>query len=233
MKVKFISSVATGTWDDMVLSVLNQVKDSDTIIDLENSTRGPVSIESEYDVCFAGEDILRIVKESDQSYDGMLIGCFANPALSAAKELASIPVVGAGEAALILAQPLGERYGVIKPVDNSIAACWRSARSLGVASKLACIKSLDIPVLDLKNKEKVFKRAFGLVEEMIDQHSVDVVVLGCGSLDDIALEIEQKYNVPAVYSIHSGIKLLETYIRMGIKQSKRAYMYPREKEFKK
>src|SRR3972149_12020019 len=42
-------------------------------------------------------ETLRIIREKARDYDGIIIACFSDPGLDAARELVDIPILGIGE----------------------------------------------------------------------------------------------------------------------------------------
>ncbi|MFA6008035.1 MAG: aspartate/glutamate racemase family protein, partial [Candidatus Shapirobacteria bacterium] len=69
---------------------------------------GPASIECEYDEIAAGPAICRMVLDRTRNVDGILIDCFVDPAIDAARELSPyVPILGAGGASLAYAAQLG------------------------------------------------------------------------------------------------------------------------------
>lgn len=63
--------------------------------------RGPPSIECEYDKAFAVPDtIVKAIEAERNGADAIVIDCMGDPGLKPVRELVSIPVVGAAEAAI-------------------------------------------------------------------------------------------------------------------------------------
>lgn len=231
MKIKVLVPVATETWNEDVDRLSRAAADAGTEIHVESVTRGPVSIESMYDEAWAAMPVLDGVGRAQrEGYDAVIIYCFGNPAIEAAKELATIPVIGLGEAAQVVAMPLGDRLGIISTVGGAVPRHWRKARTIGTASKVVSIRPLDIPVVEYTDKEKVRQRAFGVVQRMIEEDGVDTIILGCGSLTSLGPQIQAEFNVPVVIPAAAAVKLAELYVRLGVAQSKRAYAAPPKKE---
>jgi len=231
LKIKVLVPVAADTWNKDVERLSRAAADNGTEIFVENVTRGPVSIESMYDEAWAAMPILEgVAQAAREGYDAVIVYCFGNPAIEAAKEMAAIPVIGIGEAGQVVAMPLGDRLGIISTVDGAVPRHWRKAQTIGTASKVVSIRPLNIPVVEYTDKEKVRQRAFGLVRKMIEEDGVDVIVLGCGSLTSLGPEIQAEFNLPVIIPAAAAVKLAELYVRLGIAQSKRAYAPPPEKE---
>ena len=79
------------------------------------------------DVEFQKAGILnRIVSAEKEGYRAAIIGCFGDPGLIAARELASIPVLGPGESSLAVASSLGDRILILEPERALIYLDWQT-----------------------------------------------------------------------------------------------------------
>jgi hypothetical protein len=80
---------------------------------------GPVSIESDFDDVLASPYIVgRAIEAEQEGCDAVVIDCFGDPALHAAREAVRIPVIGAGEAAMRLAATVGHQFGVVTVAES-------------------------------------------------------------------------------------------------------------------
>jgi len=230
MRLKVLIPVATDMWNKEVRALCEEVASPDTSLSVSNITKGPVSMECEYDEAIAAPYVLQELKKAeDEGYDAAVIYCFANPALYAAKELLRIPVVGIGEAAMAVALAIGERIGIIGTVEHGVSRNRRRALTVGVA-KITHVRALSIPVLQLGNKEMVKERAVVIAREMVNEDGVDCIILGCGSILGVSEAIEQELGVPVVVPGKAGIVMAEGLARMGLAQSKRSFLPPPKKE---
>jgi len=67
-------------------------------VEVANLTYGPASIESYYDDSLAAPFVVQKILDAEKKgFNAMIINCFMDPGLDAAREVVSIPVVGAGE----------------------------------------------------------------------------------------------------------------------------------------
>jgi len=230
IRLKVIVPVTFPGWDAEVEAICRAAADTATRVEVVHLVRGPVSIESTFDEEWAALPILEAVAAAAQDSDAAIVYCFGNPALEAAKEAVTIPVVGLGEAAQVAAMPLGERLGILATLSSTIGRHWRKARSSGTAVKLVSIRALDIPVLDLVDATRLRERALSVVRGMVTEDGIDVLILGCGSMVNLGPELESAFGLPVVVPGPAAVKLAELYVRAGLAQSKRAYPLPRDKK---
>jgi allantoin racemase len=77
-----------------------------TEVEIVDVPEGPVSIESAYEEYLATPPTLELIQRLEaQGMDGAIVGCFGDPGVDAARELVRMPVVGPGEAAMLLSPP--------------------------------------------------------------------------------------------------------------------------------
>ena len=60
-----------------------------------------------------------------------------------------MPIVGPGEAAMLLAASLGHRFAIVTVLDAIVQPLRRLAWSVGVLDKLAAVRAIGVPVLEL------------------------------------------------------------------------------------
>ena len=207
-----------------------------TEIEVVNLAKGPASVESHYDEAAATPDILSKVKEAEQEgFDAVIVDCFGDVGVKAAREITNIPVVGPGGTSMAFGAALGHRFSVITVLKNLVPMMSDAAKVLGVYEKLASVRYVDIPVLELADKEKLKKALYQEMLNAIERDGAHVLALGCTGMSSVASDLSQMlkengYDVPVIDPSAASLKFAEALVRMRIKQSKITYMEPPEKE---
>jgi allantoin racemase len=232
MKIKIIVPVSTDLWNDSAYDICSNVANQDTELTVVNIKYGPESIECEYDEAYSSPHLINEAAKSEENFDAVIIYCFSNPGLEGAKEKLSIPVVGIGEAAQIMSMFIGDRVGIITTIENSVNKQWRKTKILGTYSKIVAIEALDIPVLEYKNEDRLFDFISKKTKLLIQNHNIDTLILGCGSINIIKEKLSERFNIPIIIPGEAAVKVAESLVKMKISQSKRAYMFPPDKNFK-
>jgi allantoin racemase len=171
-----------------------------------NPPDGPVSIEGYYDEAFSVPGLLaEIAKGESLGVSAHIIACFDDTGLEAARSLASMPVIGIGEAAFHLASMLGHRFSVVTTLSRSIAAIETNLLKYGLASRCERCKRED---------------------------DAEVIVLGCAGMADLAARLSEQHDLPVLDGVASAVKLAEAFGVLGLKTSKiRTYAAPRPKPY--
>lgn len=203
-----------------------------TELDTAAIEKGPASIESRYDEILAIPEIVRRVMEAErEGVDACVINCFGDPGVRACREVVGIPVVGPCEASLLLAASLCNRFSVITVLRNVIGMIEENARVYGLSEKLASVRAVEIPVLELHRMEEKTERA--LLEEgrkALEEDGAEVLILGCTGMTGMAERLSKELKVPVVDPLPSAIKFAETLVSLRLTHSKLAFPQPPEKK---
>lgn len=209
------------------LEILSVMSPLDMTIDIIEAKKGPKSIESFYDEYLAIPGLLQtVVTAEKEGYDGIILGCFGDPGIAAARELVDIPVIGPGEVSLHFASMLGDKFSIIGVGSEFNYGYVKQTRDAGLESRLASIISSDLTVLDInlnyeKSKEKILK----LCEDAIRKDGADVLLLGCMSMAfmNISDELSLELGVPVVNAARVSLYTLYTLIKSKLFFSPKTY----------
>ncbi len=143
------------------------------------------------------------VKLERQGFDAIVPGCFGDPGLDGVRELVSIPVVGAGTTSMLLAANLGHRFGIVAVLESVVRPLENLAKVAGVADKLASVRQIGIPVLELDgDREMTFAWLVEASRCSIEEDRADVLVLGCGTSPSVPSNCRRSSGFPS--STRSG-----------------------------
>jgi allantoin racemase len=211
-------------------AVLQRAAFPGTDVEVLDVPEGPSSIESVYEEYLAVPATLEaITKLESQGMDGAIVGCFGDPGVDAARELCRMPVIGPGEAAMLLAASLGHRFSVVTVLDSLAQPLRRVAWSAGVLDKLASVRSVGIPVLELyADLDRTFGRMVDVGRRTVDEDRADTVILGCMTMAFAERHgaLQEALGVPVVSPAHAALKFLEALVGARLRHSKRAYPFP-------
>ena len=101
---------------------------------------------------------------------------------------------------------------------------------------MASVKSVDIPVLELSDIDKLLKALLDKSIEAIERDGAQAIILGCTGMigvdELLSQELEEKGYSVRIISCCCIYNALESLIKLNISQSKRAYIPPRDKDQK-
>jgi len=189
-------------------------------VECESLAEGPASVESPSDEVVAAAAVAKRVRQvTDREFDGIVINCFLDPGLDAARDLTRVPVVGAGESAIRIALTVGQRFSIIDvgPMKYVSWSPTRQVRAMGVADRFASIRGIGVPVLELsKRPDLTIKKIVREAKLAVIQDAADVIVLGCTGLAGLAERI--KLNLPIVNPAVSALRTAEMLIVLGLRR---------------
>ena len=144
--------------------------------------------------------ILKINELRKLNYDAVIIGCFHDPAIDAAREMFDdIIIAGPGESAVQIASVLGKRYSLISVRQKTTTRMLENIRNVGLITKLASVRPLEIRVSDLqKNHDFLLQRMREEIEKAIEEDNADVIVLACTMETGQYRKLQEKFKVPII-----------------------------------
>ena len=234
MKIQLIHAM-TGATPEFIryeTGVLDRYKSAGTELRISKIRRGSSSIESHFDEYLGAVDTFRLVRQAEEDgFDAVIITCFANANVEPSREIARIPVIGSGMAAMSYAALLGHRFSLIMASESSAYRHRHEAMKLGLEDKFASVRRSKFRVLDLLEDRRATLESFlGAAREAIEEDGADVIIPACFGMTGIAREAQEILGVPVIDPAGAAITMAESLIRMGLSQSKRAYPLPPEKE---
>ena len=223
--IKIVIPVATSIWNEKVKEFCEKIREPDTSISVVNLEKGPESIESYYDEAFASPYVaLEAIKAEKEGYNAVIVYCFGNPGVNAARAAVKIPVFGAGEVGITFANLLGNRFSIISTLEVAVPRCLRTVKLLDMESKLASIRTVNMPVLELESKDKLLKAALDAGQLAIED-GADIIVLGCTCMTGIRNHLEEKLGIPVIDPGEATLKFAEAAVSLNLKHSKRYFRH--------
>jgi len=153
MKLLYLDLSSLGLWDQRFQELLEGSAAADTQVHVRHmqamggSRRTPFLPENPEEYYSA---LLRSVRLAEEDgFDAVMLGCASEPGLRAARNAASIPIVGPLGAALHIGGLLGRRLSILCPAQGGHRArplAWHeeSLRLYGVSSDLVTFRLVDV-----------------------------------------------------------------------------------------
>ncbi|MBN9016000.1 MAG: aspartate/glutamate racemase family protein [Rhizobiales bacterium] len=198
---------------------------------------GPASIESEYEIAMSVPGtIAKAIEAEREGADAIVIDCMGDPGLRAVREVVSIPVLGPAETAMHIAAMLGHRFSVVTVMRRLRAQFENEAAVYGLSTKMASVRHVDIPVLELEDDLPVTQAR--LVEQAmiaVEHDGAEAVIFGCTGLLGCASAVRagllaKGIDIPVIDPIPTAVSIAAALARVGLSQSKLTYPAPPEKE---
>ncbi len=222
MKINLINpNTCLGMTEKIAASAISVALDSTKIIAV-SPEHGPESIESAFDEVIASAAVLDVIKKGEeQGVDAHIIACFGDPALDAAREIATVPVIGIAGAAFQLASLVSYRFGIVTTMTRTLPASEHLLQRYGYQHLCSGARATDIAVLDLEDtSEDIYLELKSECEKSIQIDGAEAIVLGCAGMSDLAARLAEELQVPVIDGVSAAVKLAESLHQLGLKTSK-------------
>ncbi|WP_444460302.1 aspartate/glutamate racemase family protein [Rhodobacter capsulatus] len=220
MRLLVINPNTTATMTEKIGAAARRVAAPGTEIVAVNPGRGPASIEGYYDEAISLAGLLEVIG-SRSDYDAVIIACFDDTGLDAARCLTDKPVIGIGEAAFHMAAMLSNSFSVVTTLGRSVPAISHNLARYGLAARCARVRASEIPVLDLEDPLSDASARIGHeVARAILEDRAEAIVLGCAGMTDLARALSQAHGLPVLDGVVCAVALAEGMVRLGLATSR-------------
>jgi allantoin racemase len=216
-RILFINPVASSDYNDQIKDYLEAEKCLDTKIKVVSLKKGPLHLDYNYYETLVLTPILQIVKQAEQEgYNAVIIGCFLDPGLEAAREITNkLIIVAPAESCMNIAASLGDSFSFFVTRDKAIGKCRHNVLAHGFKDRLASIKSIGLGVNDLQNnKIKTLEKLKTLAKEAVEKDLAEVIILGCTFQFGFYKELQDYVGVPVLDGILASLKYAELLIEL-------------------
>ncbi|MBW1712597.1 MAG: aspartate/glutamate racemase family protein [Deltaproteobacteria bacterium] len=192
----------------------------ETRISVDCIGQGPESVESAIDEILVAPEVLGLTVEAEQNgFEGVVIYCFSDPGLAAARQAVNIPVIGPGQTAMAVAGLLGHKVSVLTSLKQGLSRVRVKLQGSGFdMTRLTSVRSLDIPVTDLREDAgQTIARVNEVIGLAVEKDGAEVVVLGCLGLAGYGQEAERRFNVPVIDPAFLSVATAEMFVRLNIR----------------
>ncbi len=233
MRLLVVNPNTTASMTATIASAARLVAAPGTVIDARTSMAGPVSIEGYYDEAMSLPGLLHeIARGEADGAEAVVIACFDDTGLDAARALATIPVIGLCEAACMTAAMLAKRFTVVTTLDRSRVPVEELVRRYGMGDR-ANVRASNIPVLSLEDPNSGARdRLRSEIVKAIEDDKAEAIVLGCAGMADLARTLQREFGMPVIDGVGAAVKQAEALVAQGLTTSKRgSYATPVTKHF--
>jgi allantoin racemase len=205
----------------------------DTEIEVTSPAWGPRSIEGHYEDYVAALATVETIKERASEFDGVVLGCYGDPGLFAAREISPVPVVGTAEASLLMACPVAHKFSVVTVLPRVKPLIEDTIRLHGLESRCASIRTTPLSVLDCERDPSAAEREIIKAgKAAIEEDGAEAICLGCAGMGPLDKAVQAAVGVPVFDGIACAVKLIEGLVDYGVTTSRvAAFKEPEAKEF--
>ncbi|MDH4175470.1 MAG: aspartate/glutamate racemase family protein [Betaproteobacteria bacterium] len=184
-------------------------------IDAVTLKEGPPGVETQQHVDGVVAPLINLVRQREKDYDAFVIACYSDPGLHSIREVTKKPVLGISECGILTALTLGQKFGVIAILKQSIARHLRYVGALGVSERMAGELPVGLPVTELADEKKTFGRMVAVGQALRDTHGADVVVMGCAGMARYRKPLQDAIGIPVVEPTQAAVAMALARVRLN------------------
>lgn len=219
--------------------LFNKITRKDTEVVIKNLDVSTNSVRSFYGEFLNNFHVVESVIKERNNFDAVIIGCFPDPGLYVLREQLDIPVIGLGEAAMLVAATLGSKFAVVSVSQMINPNMELSLKKYGLENRgiYRPIRAVEPPITaqdDVNGYvdpfEVIIPRLNKVALECI-KDGAEVILTGCGYIGPmLTLHGYKKISgtdVPIVDSSSIAVKFAEMMADLnkllGLKPSRHCY----------
>jgi allantoin racemase len=183
-------------------------------IECRTLEEGPPGIQTQHDIEQVILPLCRLIAD-ERSAAAFVIACFSDPGIQLARASTRRPVFGIAEAGVTTALNLGNDVGIISILPIAVRRHNRYFRSLGLDSRIAGDRAVNLGVLDLADEERTMRRMTETGRELRDKDGADVLVLGCAGMARYRIELERVLEIPVIDPTQAAVGMALAAAQLG------------------
>ena len=170
------------------------------------------------EACFAigAHAVLDCLARNVEGCDAVLLACFGDPGLFAARELSQVPVVGLAEASMHEAAESAGRFSIVTGGARWKPMLERFAAEIGRSESLASVRTVALSgaqiAADPDASLELLAAECGAAAE---RDGAKAVILGGAGLAGLAARIQPRVRVPVLDSVLVGAQRVAAAARKG------------------
>ena len=176
---------------------------------------GPPGIQSQRDVDGLIPALLKRAASLENEAAAFVVACFSDPGIHSLREQSTKPVLGIAECGVLTALTLGQRFGIVAMLQNSIPRHLRYLGAMGVMGRFAGDLPVNLTIQDMADERITLERMIGVGRSLRDTHHADVLVMGCAGMARFREPLERALGIPIVEPTQAAVTMAIGRVRLG------------------
>ena len=220
MNILVINPNTTATMTEHIGKAARAAASAGTQITAVNPEHGPVSIEGYFDEAMSLAGLLDTIRRNP-GCDAVVIACFDDTGLDAARCLTDRPVIGIGEAAYHFASMIANKFSVVTTLARSVPALEHNLARYGLDARCARVRSSEVAVLELEqpgsNARQKISAEIGVA---VAEDRAEAIVLGCAGMASLAADLAAEHGLPVLDGVSCAVKMAEAMAGLNMRTSR-------------
>ena len=220
MRLLVINPNSTASMTEKIGTAARAAASEGTEIIAVNPPGGPVSIEGYYDEALSVPGLLHMI-QTTSDFDAVIIACFDDTGVDAARCLTDRPVIGIGEAAYHFASIISNKFSVVTTLARSVPALEHNLHIYGLSARCVRVRSSEVAVLELEHDgSDACNKISAEIGRAVREDRAEAIVLGCAGMADLAKRLEAEHQLPVLDGVSCAVRLAEAMAGLGLRTSR-------------
>lgn len=214
VKILWLNPIGYSSYDQPMADFVASIKHPATAVEVCSLDTDQKMDNLEYRTYMAliSGEMIKVVRHAAQNdFDAMVVGCFYDPHLEAARELSGDTIVVAPcQASIQIAANLCNKFSVIIGQEKWRQEMTERVHYYGYGSRLASMQSIDMPVSDLqKDCGLTASRIIEAGRRAVEEDQAEALILGCTCTFGLYEDVQKELGVPVIDPIVAAFKMAE------------------------
>lgn len=176
---------------------------------------GPPGIQSQRDVDGLVPALLKRTAGLENEAAAFVVACFSDPGMHALREQSEKPVLGIAESGVLTALTLGQRFGIVAMLQNSIPRHLRYLGAMGMMDRFAGDLPVNLTIAEMADDALTLGRMIAVGRALRDTHHADVLVMGCAGMARFREPLERELGIPIVEPTLAAVTMAIGRVQLG------------------
>lgn len=168
---------------------------------------GVPAIQTPEELAAAAPNVVANIAENAEC-GAAIIGAFGDPGLDEARAANVMPVVGLGEAGMLVAGANGRRFSILTVGEVMRQAILDKVAGLGLTQQLASLRFLPHAVTDvIRDRAALTSAIVETIEDCARRDGAQAVLLGGGPFSGLAAELNERTAVPILDGLQAAFAM--------------------------
>lgn len=173
-----------------------------------NPESGPFSIFTDEEKQHAEVHVLELIRlHLPRRHDAYVLACFDDLALTAARQMVSVPVIGCCEAGIAAARRVSPVLSIVTTLATALPGIRDMMRRYGAGDQ-ASVRAAGVGVDEAARSDPdSHGRLMRTVEAAVQEDGARVILLASGGLTGQAMRISREAGVPVIDAVEAALRL--------------------------
>ncbi len=215
VKILYLNPVGFNTYDAFFAEMFRKEKLEGTevhVASLPSSVGLMDNLEYRtYNALISSALIKATRRAAEEGFDAMIIGCFYDPLLLAAREISGeMVVLGPCQSSIEIALKLSNKFSVIIGQKKWEHEMHTTIKEYGYEAQLASFRSVDMSVTEFqKDHEVTAQKLMEAAKKAIQDDCAEAIILGCTLEFGFYRKLQEALDVPVIDPSLAALKQAE------------------------